>query len=278
MCPCCGGAIQPLWVVRSFQYYRCDGCGSLMIDPQVIAGIDGGTSHPRRYDDAYFEEERIAALDRSYGSSLARFAEVVLYARLPIRRFLDIGTGHGFLLDALTMHLPSHRAAFFGVERYPPPGRTDHPQYIQGSVASAPGPFDAGCCIEVIEHLTPAQLTSLLAEVASRSNPGAVYIVNSGQPRYVLNDDPDYLDPDRRGHIFSYSVEAVALLAEPLGFRVLRLRGKTWAFLLEYARFDAAAPEDRIWTPLPENAALLCDPDRGTVLRILGLESARAYT
>ncbi len=244
----------------------------------MIADIDGGGAGPRRYDTSYFEEERAAAVERAYGSSLARFAEVVLYARLPVRRFLDIGTGHGFLLDALTMHLPSHGQTFFGVELYPPDGRSTHPNYVEGSVASAPGLFDAGCCIEVIEHLTPVQLTRLLAEVASRSSPGALYIVNSGQPRYVLDDDPDYLDPDRRGHIFSYSLEAVALIAERLGFRVLPLRGKTWAFLLEYARFDAAAPEDRIWTALPENAALLCDPDRGTVLRILGLESARAYT
>ena len=117
----------------------------------------------------------------------------------------------------------------------------------------------------------------MLAELATRSNPGALYIVNSGQPRFVLDEDPAYLDPDRRGHIFSYSVEAVALLAEPLGFRVVPLRGKTWAFLLEFGGDDRTAPEDRIWTALPENNALLSDPERGTVLQILGLESARAY-
>jgi methyltransferase family protein len=248
-----------------------------MIDPRVLAKIDGGGPGPRRYDEAYFETERTSARDRAYGSSLARCAEALLYARIPVRRFLDVGTGHGYLLDALAMHLPSHRDAFAGVELFPPPGRSTHPNYIEGSVASAPGTYDAGSCIEVIEHLTPAQLARLLGELATRSNPGALYIVNSGQPRYVLDDDPGYLDPDGRGHIFSYSLEAVALLAEPQGFRVLPLRGKTWAFLLEYDRADPSAPEDRIWSALPENVALLSDPDRGTVLRILGLESARAY-
>jgi SAM-dependent methyltransferase len=248
-----------------------------MIDPRVLAEIDDGRSRPRQYDAAYFEEERVAALDRSYGSSLARFAETVLYARIPIRRFLDVGTGHGFLLDALTMHLPSHREKFFGIELFPPAARSTHPNYIEGSAGDAPGTFDAGCCIEVIEHLTPAQLARLLREVASRSNPGALYIINSGQPRYVLDDDPAYLDPDRRGHIFSYSLAAIARLAEPLGFRVLPLTGKTWALLLEYDRIDPTAPADRIWSALPENLALLSDPDRGTVLHILGLETARAY-
>ena len=277
VCPCCGGGIEPLWIVRSFQYYRCTRCDSLMIDPDVLADMDAGRQAPRQYDAAYFEEERVAALDRAYGSSLARCAEALLYARIPVRRFLDVGTGHGYLLDALTMHLPSHRETFFGVELFPPAGHSAHPNYVAGSVASAPGTFDAGCCIEVIEHLTPVQLARLLAEVAARSNPGALYIINSGQPRYVLDDDPAYLDPDRRGHVFSYSVAAVTLLAEPLGFRVLPLRGKTWAFLLEYDHADPTAPEDRIWSALPDNTALLSDPARGTVLRILGLESARAY-
>jgi hypothetical protein len=129
----------------------------------------------------------------------------------------------------------------------------------------------------VIEHLTPMQLRSLLAELAARSNPGALYIVNSGQPRYVLIEDRAYLDPDRRGHIFSYSLRAVARVAEPAGFRVTSLRGKPWAFLLEYIQAEPAAPEVRLWSPLPENVALLRDEDRGSVLHILGLESARAY-
>jgi hypothetical protein len=248
-----------------------------MIDPQVLAAMDAGAPGPRRYDAAYFEAERVAARDRAYGSSLARCAEALLYARIPVRRFLDVGTGHGYLLDALAMHLPAHRDAFFGIELYPPAERTAHPNYTAGSVADAPGTYDAGSCIEVIEHLTPIQLAGLLRELAARSNPGALYIVNSGQPRYVLDDDPGYLDPDGRGHVFSYSLEAVALLAKPYGWRVLPLRGKTWAFLLEYDRAEPVAPEDRIWTALPENVALLSDPERGTVLRVLGLETARAY-
>jgi hypothetical protein len=248
-----------------------------MIDPQMLADMDAGRAAPRRYDPSYFKTERVAALDRAYGTSLARVAEVILYARIPVRRFLDVGTGHGFLLDALAMHLPSHRDAFVGIELFPPSDHSTHPNYVEGSVASAPGTYDGGSCIEVIEHLTPAQFASMLGELATRSNPGALYIVNSGQPQYVLNDNPEYLDPDGRGHVFSYSLEAVALLAEPKGFRVLPLRGKSWAFLLEYDRPDSAQPEDRIWSAPPENVALLSDPQRGTILHVLGLETARAY-
>jgi hypothetical protein len=246
-----------------------------MIDPQVLRDIDAGIALPRCYDAEYFEHERAAALDRAYGPALARVAEAILYARTPVRRFLDVGTGHGFLLDALSMHLPSHRETFFGVELSPPDRHSAHPNYIRGPVSSAPGLFDAGCSIEVIEHLTPHQLRTLFVDLAARSNPGALYIVNSGQPRYVLDEDPEYLDPDRRGHIFCYSVAAIALVAEPLGFRAFPLRGKTWAFVLEYGLADATPPQDRIWTALPENVALLRDPGRGSVLHVLGMDTAR---
>ena len=97
---------------------------------------------------------------------------------------------------------------------------------------------------------------------------------------FVKNEDPGYLDPTVRGHIVSYSVEAMRCLADPIGFKVHPLPGKTWAMALEFnpqhARIDCPLA-DRIWHALPENTDLLCDPDHGSVLRILGLESARAY-
>lgn len=248
-----------------------------MIDPDVQREIAAGNALPRRYDASYFEDEAGAARERAYGGALARVAEAVLCARIPIRRFLDVGTGHGYLLDALSMHLPRHAERFYGVELNPPAGHSTHPNYTIGTVGSMTGTFEAGSCIEVIEHLVPSQLAAMLGELAARSSPGALYIVNSGQPGYVLERDRDYLDPDRRGHVFCYSLPAVARLAEPCGFRTIPLRGKPWAFLLEYGGSDPAAPHDRIWTALPENVDLLKDPERGSVLHVLGLETARAY-
>ncbi|HEX3550163.1 MAG TPA: class I SAM-dependent methyltransferase [Candidatus Elarobacter sp.] len=276
VCPCCRGTLEPLWSVRSYRYYRCQQCASLTVDPEVIREIDAGRPLVRQGSlDA--AGEAAAARERAYGTSLARVAEAVLYARTPIRRFLDVGTGHGFLLDALAMHLPAHRDTFYGVEPAPPEQRSAHPNYAAGTVSALPETFQAGSCIEVIQHLTPMQLRALLAEIATRSERGALYIVNSGQPRYVLDEDPAYLDPDARGHIVSYSIAAMASLAEPLGFRVIPLPGKSWALLLEYLIEDGTAPPDRIWTAPPENVALLRDPDRGSVLHVLGTDTARAY-
>ncbi|EQD32283.1 hypothetical protein B2A_13637 [mine drainage metagenome] len=47
----------------------------------------------------------------------------------------------------------------------------------------------------MIEHLTPAILDKLAAQMAQRSEFGAIYYIGSGQPEYVKNEDPQYLDP-----------------------------------------------------------------------------------
>ena len=263
--------------MRSFAYYRCRQCTSLTIDPEVIEEIDAGRVLQRDQTPSDVESDITATFERAYGPSLARVAETILYARTPVRRFLDVGTGRGFLLDALSMHLPARRDVFFGVELYPPEPHSEHPNYLPGTASAIPEKFEAGSCVEVVQTLTPMQVRALLAEIASRSHPGALYIVNAGQPRYVLNEDPAYLDPDRRGHVFSYSLQAMSQLASPLGFRVLPLRGKSWALLLEYEHADRSAPEDRIWSALPENVALLRDPERGSILQVLGMDTARAY-
>lgn len=139
--------------------------------------------------------------------------------------------------------------------------------------------FDAGICIEVLEHLTPRTVRDLFEKLARISNPQAIYLFNTGMPAHVRYEMPGYLEPLQNGHIVSYSLKAIARLAEPFGFRAFPLAGKTWAFVLEYQ--SAGKPDenlkDRIWSSPPENMKLLEDPQTGGVIRILGLESARAY-
>ena len=99
-------------------------------------------------------------------------------------------------------------------------------------------------------------------------------------PEYVKHEDMGYLDPTKRGHLVSYSLKAVALMAEKYGFVVHRIPGKTWAYALEFTNNKKATSvdiRDRIWHALPQNLNLLCDPEMGNVLKILGLETARAY-
>jgi hypothetical protein len=221
----------------------------------------------------------LSARERSYGTSLARVAEVILYARRPIRRFLDIGTGPGYLLDALSAYLPTSADRFHGIELFPPKEATSHQNFHVGEIASLKDRFDAGSCIEVIEHLTPTMLRGLLSQLAAKSEDDAIYVVNTGLPEYVNHEDRGYMDPTRRGHIVSYGLRGVSRLAEPLGFRVIPIPGKTWAFCLEFnsTQLDRHSIQDRIWSPVPENKAMLHDSRMGSLLYVLALDTARAY-
>jgi hypothetical protein len=280
-CPLCrAGRLRPLREVEGVPYGRCDGCGTILADRAFLdAGLAGAG---RRYDEAYWAEEIGAARHRGHGASLIRLAEVFLFARRPIRRFLDVSTGAGTLLDAAAALLPEIADTFHGIEPFPPPAehRARHPNYHMGHLADLAGRFDGGTCIEVIEHLPPPILESVLRDLAAVSEPGALWYFNSAQPDFVERGDPGYLDPHRRGHVASYSLAGLTYPFRAAGFTLHPLPGRDWAFLAE---FGAHPPEDgealltRLWTPLPENRALLERGAFGPLLLAAGLEGARCY-
>lgn len=280
LCPICEYSARKLIKVSGYQYYQCSNCRSIFIDTEILHKINEGISLVE-YDSHYWDNEIKSAKERSYGSSLARVAEVFYYSRIPIRKFLDIGTGPGYLLDALEKLLPS-KNIFYGVEKFPPPSqyRTKSPKYVIGDLSKIEFTVDAGVCIEVIEHLTPRMLMRILKDLSKVSNAQALYIFNTGMPEYVIDEDMNYLDPTRRGHIVSYSLRAISILANKYGFTTWPIPGKRWAFVLEYSSNSPKKSEkitERIWTALDKNLNSLSDPEMGSTLKILGLETARAY-
>jgi SAM-dependent methyltransferase len=280
-CPVCGAAAAaPFRMVEDVDYFKCRSCGSLFADPAFLDRAARGEA--QTYQAAYWEAEMKSARERCYGAGVARVAETLLYCRRPVRRFLDVGAGSGLLLDAMAALLPSATDVFHAVDMFPPPApyRTTSANFTKGRISDLTGPFDAGICVEVIEHLVPSMLRGLLDELAAVSAPGALYLFNSGQPDFVENEDPGYLDPHKRGHIVSYSVAGARAIFQPAGFNVIGLPGRDWAFLAEYGppeqvSFDALYT--RLWTPDPENLAMLRRDPFGNLLYATGLDSARCY-
>lgn len=278
---CVNGTAQPYREVQGVAYHKCDGCGSLFADPAFIAKVESGEI--ANYQSAYWDGEISAARERSYGSSILRVAEVFRLCRIPIRNFIDIGTGTGALLDALMRLAPELSGHFWGIEAFPPdqPHRSQHPNYRIGTLADLEQTFEAGTCIEVIEHLSPRTLQDLASSLARRAAPGATFFFNSAQPSFVETTDPGYLDPLGRGHIVSYSIAGLRRLFEPAGFSIVALPGRDWAFLAEYRLeglpVDVEALLGRLWTPVPDNLALLGRAEFGPMMIGMGLESARCY-
>ncbi len=281
-CPLCAAEDRPIYrVVDGRAYYECAECDFLFMDDAVYSAVDAGHAIVK-YDDGYWSAELAAARERSRGAALARVAEALLYCRVPVERFVDIGSGPGYLLDALARALPCSKLKFHGVERFPPAPeqRTTHPNYVIGPLSAAGQFFQCGCCIEVIEHLTPNMMRSLAAELAAVSSPGACYIFNTGLTDYVREEDPGYLDPAGRGHISIWSVSAARRIFTAPAFRVHAIPGKTWAFLVEFDPRSPVADEcvtDRIWSACEENLRMLKDPQTGSIMYILGIDTARAY-
>ena len=277
VCSICQGRLDSFDKIDGYSYYICTGCETIQVNPDTLMMIDQGRNL-RDYDTIYWQEEIQSAKERSYGAALARFAELVLYTRRPINRFIDVGSGPGFLLDSLSIYLPGSSEKFYACELFPPDEHTSHQNYFKKPLAEMPGKFDAGLCIEVIEHLTPTQLGKLAKDLATKSEEDSLFLFNTGLSSYVISEDRSYLDPIKRGHIVSYSIKAIKIIFEPYGFVVHELQGKKWAFLVEYRpSFNSVAISERIWSPKPENRNILNDNTMGNLMYILGIDTARAY-
>lgn len=257
-CPVCDSGKSSFYeTIDGFDYMQCDACGSLHIARDVLDDIDAGKS-TRIYDEAYWQEELRAARERANGAALVRAGEAILYARRPVKRFLDVGTGPGYLLDTLSEQFPGRKGSFYGVELFPPQEHSSHPNYRVGEVAELDMTFDAGVCIEVIEHLTPKMLSGLAKSLARVSAPGSLWLFNTGMPEYVLKEDRGYLDPLHRGHIVSYSLSGITKIFEPHGFSVKAIPGKSYAFIVEFKPVvNVPDFSHRIYQPLAENKGLL---------------------
>lgn len=261
--------------INGFPYFSCTACDSIFIDPDTLAAIDLGQS-PRDYNDDYWEDELSSARERSLGDGLVRAAEAILFARRQVKRFLDLGAGPGYLLDRLAETFPTRPDTFHAVELFPPVDHSSHKNYIVGDVGSLYGKFDAGVCIEVIEHLTPNMLTNLVTGLASVAEENSTWLFNTGMPELVREQNPGYLDPKRRGHIVSYGIEGLCHIFEPKGFSIIPLPGRSFAFLAEYTPSDHGQPftSDRFYSPLEANRQLLSE---ASLLYIAAFESARSY-
>lgn len=280
-CPVCSSkSLTTYSTVSDVPYYECKSCGSLSADAQFLADVEAGKLG--NYTDDYWQQEVKAARERSFGASLNRVAETFLYSRIPIKRYVDIGSGPGYLLDALSVVMPSSASMFHAVELFPPDEkyRTTHPNYAVGTLEDQAMQFEAGSCIEVIEHLTPSVLRELVRQLASRSVSGSLYYFNSSQPEHVKQYDPGYLDPYGRGHIVAYSLKGLAPIFAEFGFTIHPLHGRSWAFLAEYDHVKECTADEllsRIWTAVPENVDRLKDQQFGPLMYTLGIESARCY-
>jgi len=266
--------------VDGVTYFECDICACIFADQNTII------NKHQDYSLDYWKTEISSSRERSYGISLALCAEVFILSSVRIETFLDIGTGPGYFLDAVSILMPNYKELFYGVEKFPPQLNfvSNHQNYITGDLSKINlinKKISGGICVEVIEHLYPNDLENLAENLAKISQDGALYIFNSGQPDYVKYEDFKYLDPYIRGHVVSYSIKSLEYIFNKYGFKITSIPGRTWAFIAEYnpmrtLEATADAFSKLVWLGLDENIKKLQDNGFGPLMHILGVNSLRA--
>lgn len=273
-CPVCGvGHSRHYAIIESLNVFQCDSCQSLYLDPEILASIDCGTD-PRFFDESYWKRERDKARLRASGESLTRAGEAILYARRPVRRFLDVGAGGGELLDELAWIFPEENNLFHGIEACPPSRHSDHQNFKTGSVGSLEGTFDAGVCIEVLGYLTPKTLQSLISDLSRVSEIDSLWLFQTGDPNFEIGDKKTGdLGPPSLGRIISYSLKGLDPIFERSGFKIQECPGKSGVFMAEFRPSGGIPFEERLSHPLEFNKKLLM---KSGLFYQASFESARA--
>ncbi len=274
-CPVCAvGHSRHYAIIESLNFFQCDSCQSVYLDPEILVSIDCGTD-PRFFDERYWKRERDKARLRASGESLTRAGEAILYARRPVRRFLDVGAGGGELLDELVWLFPEDEDLFHGIEAFPPSHHSDHQNFKTGSVGSLEGKIDAGVCIEVLGYLTPKNLQSLISDLSRVSEIDSLWLFQTGEPNFEIGDKkPGDLGPLSRGRILSYSLKGLGPIFERSGFKIQECPGKSFAFIAEFRPSSVIPFEKRFTHPLEYNQKLLL---KSGLLYQASFECARSY-
>ena len=272
-CPICGSKED----VSKFssEFLECNKCDFIF----YLEKKEDKISNRFRYNDEYWKVELVSARERAWGISIARAAEVVLLAQRNVAKFLDIGTGAGDFLNAIQHFLPGKDITFIGVEKFPPPKEfcSKNPGFRHGWIdIFKEQEFDAGICIEVLEHLSVKQVDDLFKELYKKSKDNAIYLFNTGLTDYVRDEDLAYLDPISRGHISIWSVKAITLLVAKYGWQIYEIPNRKWAFIAEKSKVRDTNIISRIWSPLQSNQNSLKGVNNSNLLEILARDGLNA--
>lgn len=258
-CPVCAELSFFYKTVQGFAFFECSQCSVIHIDVDCLDKIDAGAPIIL-YQNDYWKQEYSAARQR-LPMSVTRLVEAIYLSQIPVQRVIDIGTGQGLILEEMERFLPVNSRAIFGIEKFPPDIRTRSPGYRIGSLQdiASEGLYDAGLCMEVIEHLTPLMVRHLLTELSQLASEGGCFLFNTGLAESVKTRNPDYINPGVLGHIMFWTVEAMNVLGAPLGFTAQRFMDRDWCFILEKTTIALKPITERVYTPLKENLFFLSD-------------------
>ena len=138
----------------------------------------------------------------------------------------SLGDWASVLLDAVNVYLLGTSRRTHSIKKFLPDAlkRTETPRYFVGDIQLFAKKVDYGLCMEFIKHLIPLLFADLRKQRQCLEQKRALFNCK-GQPKFVKNEDTRYLDLIKREHIVSFSLKAISITAEPLGFKEHHLKG-----------------------------------------------------
>ncbi|MDQ5822886.1 MAG: class I SAM-dependent methyltransferase [Chloroflexota bacterium] len=170
-CPVCGGRERNyLFHKQGFAYHRCEECSHIYVSPRI---------HPEAGQKVFYEsdvldpEDAFLQVQKIYATPICH----LLRSRAPGSRLLDLGFGHGYLMQMAQ----AYGFEVFGVDGSKAAVDALKPQFGQHVVASLLGDdlpwgqFDVVVMSHIVEHLPyPADT---LPRVLASMNKGAILYV-----------------------------------------------------------------------------------------------------
>lgn len=198
-CILCGSLTEKFKVWRENQYYRCKGCGSIVLDPMAYVS---GKEEKTRY-----EEHNNDVEDKRYQKFVSPIVSEVLKDYSKNHKGLDFGSGTGPVITKLL------RDQDYNIKKYDP-FFANSPQVLEEK-------YDYIACCEVIEHFhDPKKEFKLLRSLLKAG--GSLYIMTSIYSEDIEFDSWNYKDDPT--HVFFYHKNALEWIEKEFGFSHLEIK------------------------------------------------------
>ena len=219
-----------------FQYVRCDDCGLVYMNPQVIPDCISNI-YPENY-----APHLVHSSGADKGSGRPHLPKTILDTLTTDSNVLDVGCGNGDFLHQLQQHRPcrvsgldiSESASLLAKERY-------GIDVFCGDIISAPykkKSFDLISLRSVIEHVPDPKMAMEKAFTLCKPS-GLVFIKTPNCDSFGAKLFKDKWYPvDCPRHLYLFSPSTITALLEKCGFEVLKVQHKKshaeWLGTMQY--------------------------------------------
>lgn len=204
-CPLCQSKGQEFQEYRNRQYYRCEKCSSIFLDPSDYLSKQGEKD---RYETHNNDVE-----DKGYQKFVSPIVEKVKEDYLPNHKGLDYGAGTGPVI-ASVLEKEGYQINLFD------PYFHNHPENLKMS-------YDYIVCCEVMEHFyQPYQEFESLYDLLKPG--GTLYCMTS-----LYHEDIDFKGwhyKDDITHVFTYHKKAIEWIKNEFGFSQVEIDGRLIQF------------------------------------------------